>query len=253
MLDDTGTPIVIDFPQMVSTGHQNAKEYFDRDVTCLKEFFRRRFNYESELAPNFEDIERIDALDAEISASGITKEMEKDILNEFATVESDEESSSSEEEENSDGYENDFASKEEACSLNSENLKEIEAIEIQQEVEKALQNIHIADEGKVSSEEKSADNDEDDLLGDLHSINKQWKPFRDHRIAPDQKSVYSTSTMSTIAPEEIKKRVKNAIAKKDRAQNAKRIRAKGDASSTIRSRRENKYEIKADANVHRDD
>jgi len=260
MLDDTGTPIVIDFPQMVSTGHPNAKEFFDRDVTCLKDFFRRRFNYESELAPNFEDIVRMDALDAEISASGITKQMEKDILNEYATVKSDEESTEEEEEDSSSEGENNLASEEqeevEAGCLKSENfeenLNEKETILIQQEVEKALQNIQIAAD---NSEEKSADNNEDeaDLLGDLHSMNKQWKPFRDHRTAPDQKSVYSTSTMSTIAPEEIKKRVKDAIAKKDRAQNAKRIRAKGDASSTIRSRRENKYEIKDSANAFRDD
>ena len=205
MLDDTGTPIVIDFPQMVSTGHPNAKEFFDRDVTCLKDFFRRRFNYESELAPNFEDIVRMDALDAEISASGITKQMEKDILNEYATVKSDEESTEEEEEDSSSEGENNLASEEqeevEAGCLKSEkfeeNLNEKETILIQQEVEKALQNIQIAAD---NNEEKSADNNEDeaDLLGDLHSMNKQWKPFRDHRTAPDQKSVYSTSTMSTI-------------------------------------------------------
>merc|ERR1712150_395193 len=105
-------------------GHINAKYFFDRDVTCLKEFFRRRFNYESELAPNFEDIVRIDALDAEISASGITKQMEKDILNEFATVESDEESTEEEEERSSDG-DKDIASEEEeeACGLKSENFE----------------------------------------------------------------------------------------------------------------------------------
>ena len=73
-------PIIIDFPQMVSTNHPNAQEFFDRDVKCLQDFFRRRFNYESELAPNFQDIERMDALDAEVSASGMTKQMEKDIL-----------------------------------------------------------------------------------------------------------------------------------------------------------------------------
>ena len=205
MLDDTGTPIVIDFPQMVSTGHPNAKEFFDRDVTCLKDFFRRRFNYESELAPNFEDIVRMDALDAEISASGITKQMEKDILNEYATVKSDEESTEEEEEDSSSEGENNLASEEQkevkAGCLKSqkfeENLNEKETILIQQEVEKALQNIQIAAD---NNEEKSADNNEDeaDLLGDLHSMNKQWKPFRDHRTAPDQKSVYSTSTMSTI-------------------------------------------------------
>ena len=68
---------------MVSTNHPNAQELFDRDVKCLQDFFRRRFNYESELAPNFQDIERMDALDAEVSASGMTKQMEKDILQHY--------------------------------------------------------------------------------------------------------------------------------------------------------------------------
>jgi len=34
-----------------------------------------RFNYESELAPCFQDIFRIDALDAEVAASGVTKQV----------------------------------------------------------------------------------------------------------------------------------------------------------------------------------
>ena len=99
MISDDGSPIVIDFPQMVSTGHPQAKDFFDRDVTCLKDFFRRRFNYESELAPSFEDIQRVDALDAEISASGITKQMEKDILNEYGAKDSQDSEDDSETEE----------------------------------------------------------------------------------------------------------------------------------------------------------
>ena len=42
MITDDGKPIVIDFPQMVSTEHKEAEELFDRDVTCLRDFFRRR-------------------------------------------------------------------------------------------------------------------------------------------------------------------------------------------------------------------
>ena len=42
MVTDSGDPIVIDFPQMVSTEHKEAEELFDRDVTCLRDFFRRR-------------------------------------------------------------------------------------------------------------------------------------------------------------------------------------------------------------------
>ncbi|XP_071539229.1 uncharacterized protein RIOK2 [Panulirus ornatus] len=76
MLDDSDKPVVIDFPQMVSTAHENARMYFDRDVKCVQEFFKRRFNYESELSPDFEqDVEREDHLDREIAASGYNKEV----------------------------------------------------------------------------------------------------------------------------------------------------------------------------------
>ncbi|KAF5374772.1 hypothetical protein D9758_000215 [Tetrapyrgos nigripes] len=49
----TGEPVVIDFPQMVSTSHENAEWYFNRDVECIRTFFKRRFRYESSLYPKF--------------------------------------------------------------------------------------------------------------------------------------------------------------------------------------------------------
>jgi RIO kinase 2 len=49
----TGEPIVIDFPQMVSTRHANAEWYFNRDVDCIRTFFKRRFGYESLVWPRF--------------------------------------------------------------------------------------------------------------------------------------------------------------------------------------------------------
>lgn len=39
MLTDDGKPIVIDFPQMVSTNHVNAEMFFMRDVNCVRDFF----------------------------------------------------------------------------------------------------------------------------------------------------------------------------------------------------------------------
>jgi len=50
---ETGEAVVIDFPQMVSTSHENAEWYFNRDVECIRTFFRRRFRYESVLYPRF--------------------------------------------------------------------------------------------------------------------------------------------------------------------------------------------------------
>lgn len=57
LIDEENNPILIDFPQMVSTSHENAQMYFDRDVQCICTFFKRRFGYESELFPTFDDIE----------------------------------------------------------------------------------------------------------------------------------------------------------------------------------------------------
>ncbi|KAM3845734.1 serine/threonine-protein kinase RIO2 isoform 2-T2 [Vipera latastei] len=78
MLDDKDQVTMIDFPQMVSTSHANAEWYFDRDVKCIRDFFMKRFSYESELYPTFKDVRKECSLDVEISASGYTKEMQED-------------------------------------------------------------------------------------------------------------------------------------------------------------------------------
>ncbi|XP_066568109.1 serine/threonine-protein kinase RIO2 [Amia ocellicauda] len=78
MLDDKDRVTMIDFPQMVSTSHLNAEWYFNRDVKCIRDFFLRRFGYESELYPTFKDIRKEVSLDVEISASGYSKDMQMD-------------------------------------------------------------------------------------------------------------------------------------------------------------------------------
>ncbi|KAM6302812.1 serine/threonine-protein kinase RIO2 isoform 2-T2 [Podargus strigoides] len=78
ILDNDDHVTMIDFPQMISTSHANAEWYFDRDVNCIKEFFKKRFNYESELFPEFKDIRRECSLDRAIAASGYTKVMQED-------------------------------------------------------------------------------------------------------------------------------------------------------------------------------
>ncbi|XP_075146791.1 RIO kinase 2 [Haematobia irritans] len=94
MLADNGKPILIDFPQMMSTSHENAEFFFERDVNCVRELFRRKYNYESEDYPKFSDLQREDDLDTEVHCTGygFTKEMEKDLLQEYGMIEeSDEE------------------------------------------------------------------------------------------------------------------------------------------------------------------
>ncbi|XP_055855903.1 uncharacterized protein LOC129919095 [Episyrphus balteatus] len=94
LISDDGKPILIDFPQMMSTSHPNAEFYFDRDVNGVREMFRRKFGYESEDYPKFSDIVREDDLDADVRCTGygFTKEMEKDLLQEYGMIEKDDES-----------------------------------------------------------------------------------------------------------------------------------------------------------------
>lgn len=80
------TPIIIDFPQMVSMDHPNAEMYFDRDVACIKRFFSRRFHFEStQPGPFFADARKTVGqggarrLDAVAEASGFTRKMARDL------------------------------------------------------------------------------------------------------------------------------------------------------------------------------
>lgn len=117
MVDDDDKPVLIDFPQMVSTDHENAKMYFDRDVNCVREFFKRRFSYESELYPEFEvDVVREDNLDKEVSVSGFSKEIQEfnehfNVGKDFdTTVEEEDEDEDDEEKEGEDGIDDSYES-----------------------------------------------------------------------------------------------------------------------------------------------
>ncbi|KAI1503860.1 Rio2, N-terminal-domain-containing protein [Biscogniauxia marginata] len=80
------TPVIIDFPQMVSMDHANAEMYFDRDVACVRRFFERRFHFVSaQPGPFFRDARRTVGkdgarrLDAAVEASGFSKRALKDL------------------------------------------------------------------------------------------------------------------------------------------------------------------------------
>ena len=83
----TLTPVLIDFPQMVSVSHANAEMYFDRDVDCIKRFFARRFGFRSDDGgPYFADAKKLltaknapKRLDVAVEASGFSKKMAKEL------------------------------------------------------------------------------------------------------------------------------------------------------------------------------
>ncbi|KAJ3692142.1 hypothetical protein LUZ60_012492 [Juncus effusus] len=115
MVDDNEKITMIDFPQMVSVSHQNAKMYFDRDVECVYKFFSKRFNleYEEEREereeeeereqngrPSFSSIEKSTGfLDKELAASGFTHKDQDEIQNYIEGEKKEEEEEEEEEEE----------------------------------------------------------------------------------------------------------------------------------------------------------
>lgn len=268
MITDEGSPVIIDFPQMVSTAHPQAEYYFNRDVTCIRDFFRRRFDYESELAPTFEDVVRVDALDAEVSASGVTKQMEKDLLAELGVEDSDD-SSSDNDDQSDDGDENqqhppDILSSDEEESENSreedkvDQLDQIEIEELRKQVDSAVEMVehadniikhHQDDQHNKDAPVEGENDSENEEIEDLKHFNSKFKPFRDNlptknRKDSDRFSTYSASTTSsTIAPEVIKARVKGALEKRNQKGQARRRLAKGEASAKTRAKRDNEFNI----------
>ncbi|CAG8528317.1 11595_t:CDS:10, partial [Ambispora leptoticha] len=80
LVKENGEPVLIDFPQMISTSHPNAEWYFDRDVECIRRYFQRKYGYESMLYPKFNlDINREFNLDVQVAASGFTKQHQQEL------------------------------------------------------------------------------------------------------------------------------------------------------------------------------
>ncbi|KAG5345263.1 RIOK2 kinase, partial [Acromyrmex charruanus] len=228
MIKDDGKPVIIDFPQMVSTEHENAETYFERDVNCIRDFFKRRFGYESELYPTFQDISREDSVDAEVKASGFAKQIEKEI-DTFLTengIDYKEEKDNTDNENSEDSEEETY---ENCVEDNIEDLKcQLKDLQLQNE-------IVVKEEFNASIRDPVLNNDDEHL--------KKISMVPSVHFYDDTQSIRSVSTAATIAPDVIKKRTKLALDKRERSQ-AKRALAKGEASAVTRIRRDNRATIK---------
>ncbi|KAK3919505.1 Serine/threonine-protein kinase RIO2 [Frankliniella fusca] len=263
MLADDGKPIVIDFPQMVSINHVNAEMFFMRDVNCIRDFFKRRFGYESEHYPTFKDIVRESALDVEVSASGFTKQMEKDLLVEMGVEQEDAE------EEGSEDNDSELSS-DVNDTLGVELLrKQVEQIIVEDEdksrkgtSEAVACSIYLVDSNDKQSTSVNCEapiSINSDFNGEKpsHSDNLEPcsiedNPGRSRLVSESMSDVFSVrtartnglSTASTISPNVIKTRVQVALNRREKQAERKRIQAKGEASAVTRSRRDNAKTIK---------
>ncbi|XP_057373241.1 serine/threonine-protein kinase RIO2-like [Daphnia carinata] len=247
MIDDNEKPILIDFPQMISTSHSEAEEFFDRDVKCLKDFFKRRFNFEGEAYPAFTDVVREANIDVEVAASGYVKELEDELdedYNEESDVDVDDRENSKD-----DKISQEIAEK--VDTLTTANAKET----IQKTTEQLL-----CEKDKVDDLIPAENEVPEPLDRDYVPIDRSEEPIEDAEdveqlsemltdwsgIKTKNRGTGSTASMSTIHPDVIKQRVKKTITKRQNVQAVQRIRAKGEASAATRKKRENKELIRAD-------
>ncbi|XP_042277405.1 serine/threonine-protein kinase RIO2 [Thunnus maccoyii] len=274
MLDDQDHITMIDFPQMVSTSHTNAEWYFDRDVKCIRDFFAKRFNYESELFPTFKDIRRSYSLDVEVSASGFTKDLERDgaLLHPAGPEEEDDDDEKDDDEDSTD----EEAEREEEsvdmdeykhAMLELEGLKvsethadkqqeeeESETREEEEETERAPEARSDEEAENILEEELKEAEDDCPELTDLSASNKEFKPFRDsdsllhipeHRRRTDSEATMgSIGSCSTIPPEVVRQKVRRQLTKQQKAAQRRRLQ-RGEANLVTKSRRENQMNIKS--------
>lgn len=89
--ESDGGFVVIDFPQCISIQHSDAEYYFQRDVECIRRFFKKKLKYEPKPSCDFwgtdgygdgykypypvfsRDVKRLDNLDELLMASGFSK------------------------------------------------------------------------------------------------------------------------------------------------------------------------------------
>jgi serine/threonine-protein kinase RIO1 len=168
-------PIVtlIDFPQMISTKHPNAKELYERDLGCLRRFFELKLLctipddltagtvWESLVQSENEDIDAEQRLDKELKASGYSKDMKQDLeLYYFNNNESSPNGISSPVEEGSDDEESDDEDREDindaAAEIRSnDSADELEATPetITKEIDQFNENADsVAEDGQVEVE-----------------------------------------------------------------------------------------------------
>ncbi|PWN31210.1 uncharacterized protein FA14DRAFT_140239 [Meira miltonrushii] len=127
-------PILIDFPQMISVEHANAEYYFDRDVEGVKQFFRKRFRFQSDRVPKFRDIvpedrqkQREIQLDVQAQASGLgSLEKEETPLDQYMTAlrlrDETEEDEDEEEGSEEEGEEEDEQEEEKEAEVSDEDI-----------------------------------------------------------------------------------------------------------------------------------
>ncbi|XP_074603620.1 RIO kinase 2 [Brevipalpus obovatus] len=221
---ETLKPMLIDFPQMISVTHSQAREYFQRDVNCIVTFFKR-FDYHPVSFPDFDNDVVIDGIDVRNNSKSSKIIAPGDIPSSL-DIENDA---------NNEHLDN-YLGK--TMNSDSKMLAELKSKAFLPEVDESNANRESSDENSsvAGGEYNSSSNGEGEAI-DLPS----------HK---NSNQTYSVAG-STFTTQEIRTKVKKELASKTKREETKRALKgiKGEDCAVRRQRRINRDRIKDDANL----
>lgn len=200
-------------------------------------------------------------MDVEVSASGVTRQMERDLNIEMG-IEKDDDDSGSEEVEKEletvtegsevedlrkkveDMLNNEFHSEDQnkCCEEPSININSESGADRWNLAVVATQGEAINSEMLQAEETVKVESNSNCSAGDVNCVEECTRGRV--RLYSNTCSIRSISTAATIAPGEIRSRVKKSLVRREKSAQKKRITVKGEASAITRSRRENMDTIK---------
>ena len=214
--NETNEPFLIDFPQMISTDHQLASEYFQRDVNCVVSFFEKRFNCIADEVPTFEVIENCEKTENIIKQQANEA---SEMLNRYL----------------------------EDNLVLSENFKKINLDD--------LDSNNSNEEVKEDKELKQRLNDKNEEGENDDSIRNQFESADQTEclstFSHSASRIGATSIASTFTPNEIHDKLKKEKDRKAKKELIKESfkKIKGDSSSIGRQRKVNKQNVKEDSTI----
>jgi RIO kinase 2 len=250
LLTQDDRPILIDFPQMVSTTHPNAAWYFDRDVECVRVFFKRRFGYESRRFPRLaEDVTRRTSLDVEVEASGFARRQQDELERLLAATATngdepqDDKGSDEDEDEDEDDEDDEEGGQEHTPREGKDDAEEATPWaqeHVPRSEVRAAQAAAMADAVVVplvlrtatsTADDKDDNNhinmiDEEEGEGDATNTNRARRPFRNEgasvpsALRPDRdgsSTGASAGASASLDADEIRRRVRQGRVRQERA------------------------------------
>lgn len=184
-------------------------------------------------------------MDVEVSASGFTRQMDKDLYVEMGIEKDDDSDNGSEEVARELETRTESSEVEELRKEVEDMVNELQC-EVQNSEESGINRSSATDANRMSETTSATQNDPVNSETSQAEEACETKQHSSGRIRSYSHtcSVRSTSTAATIAPEEIRSRVKKSLERRERASQKKRLTVKGEASAVTRSRRDNMDTIK---------